>query len=292
MIALSTLPLPFVRANAAPPAADLSQRRPAFTLKFSHEKPRALDLSWSFLDFHRMPTQARSSTITGSIVLHAILVAAAILVPMWFADTLDFRTYTKTFLVGPPPPPPAPSAPTPVAARAVTRSASERLTNAKGQLFLPPTIPKKVAMLNEEPLPEEGILGVPGGVVGGVPGGVLGGILASGMFEPKTPVAPIAPEKPRGPVQVGGSVKPPRILSRQAPEYPPLAQQSHVQGDVIISAIIDAQGNIAEMKMVSGHPLLIEAAMKALRSWKFEPTYLNGQPWPVSWDITVKFRLG
>jgi len=242
-----------------------------------------------------MPAQAHSSTITSSIVLHGILVAAALLVPMWFADTLDLRTYTKTFLVGPPPPPPAPSAPSPVAARAVSRPSPARLSNANGQIFLPPNIPKKVALLNEAQLPEEAILGVPGGVVGGVPGGVLGGMLASGMFEAKAPLAPFplsAAEKPRGPVQVGGSVKPPRILSRQAPEYPPLAQQSHVQGDVIISAIIDAQGNIADMKMVSGHPLLIEAAMKALRKWKFEPTYLNGEPWPVSWDITVKFRLG
>ena len=91
---------------------------------------------------------------------------------------------------------------------------------------------------------------------------------------------------------VGGRVKPPRVLLRVDPVYPLLAQATRVRGVVVISAVIDAQGNPAEMRVVSGHPLLIAAAMNALKQWKFEPTILDGEPVPVSWDITITFQLG
>jgi periplasmic protein TonB len=255
---------------------------------------RTLDLNRSFLDFHRMPSQARGSMVGYSIVVHAILLAAALLAPMWFADTLDLRTYTRTMLVSAPPPP-APGAPSAAVARAAVRSTP---MYRKGQLLLPVYIPKEIATINEPQLaPEEGAVGVPGGVLGGVPGGVIGGVLGASLVEAKLPIAPVAPaaaasaETPKEPLRVGGNVKPPRILSQAAPVYPLLARRTMLQGVVVISAVIDAQGNVVEMKVVSGHPMLFQAAMKALRTWKFEPTYLNGEPWPVSWDITITFRL-
>jgi periplasmic protein TonB len=96
---------------------------------------------------------------------------------------------------------------------------------------------------------------------------------------------------PKAPLRVGGRVKPPRILQQFDPLYPILARRALVQGDVVLSAIIDAQGNVTEMKLVSGHPLLIEAAMNALRIWKFEPTILDGEAVAISMDATIHFRL-
>jgi len=71
-----------------------------------------------------------------------------------------------------------------------------------------------------------------------------------------------------------------------------LAHQAGIQGEVIISAVIDSHGNVVDMKVVSGPPLLYSAAMKALGQWKFEPTYLNGEPVAIKWNASVKFRIG
>jgi protein TonB len=73
--------------------------------------------------------------------------------------------------------------------------------------------------------------------------------------------------------------------------YPPLAKQTHMQGTVIIDAILDEKGDVIEMKVLSGPPLLIQAAVDAVRRWKYEPTYLNDQPVQVQLNVTVTFRL-
>jgi protein TonB len=259
MITLPELPPPsteaekmLIRARLAAPSA--RKPKPTAALQLSRVPPRSLDLSKSFLDSHRMPGKTRSSTVGYSIVLHALLLAAVLLVPMWFADTLDVRTFTRTLLVAPPPPP-AIAAPSAAAVRSVASSVPLRQITAKGHLLLPTYIPKEVAMINE---PQ---------------------------------VAPEVGAEPKVPLRVGGSVKPPRILQRVDPDYPILALNAQIQGNVVISAIIDAQGNVVQMKVVSGHVLLIEAAMNALKKWKFEPTIFDGEPVPLSWDVTITFRL-
>ncbi|HUI52675.1 MAG TPA: energy transducer TonB, partial [Terriglobales bacterium] len=78
---------------------------------------------------------------------------------------------------------------------------------------------------------------------------------------------------------------------RVEPRYPPLALATHLQGVVIIDAVLDENGNVVEMKVVSGHPLLLDAAVNAVRQWKYQPTFLNDQPVPVQLNITVTFRL-
>jgi protein TonB len=149
-------------------------------------------------------------------------------------------------------------------------------------------------MLNEAPLPPEpDSSGIVGGIPGGLGGGVMGGLL-EGIKGPEAPAAPpvrAAVEKPRNPVPVGGDVRPPRVIFQLSPEYPILAQQAGIQGEVIISAVIDSHGNVVNMKVVSGPPLLYLAAMKALAKWKFEPTYLDGEPVAIKWDVSVKFYI-
>ena len=125
-----------------------------------------------------------------------------------------------------------------------------------------------------------------GGVEKGVLGGVIGGLRT-------TADAPLAPKeaKPRAPVRVGGRVREPRLISRVEPKYPALARQTHIQGAVVIDAVLDESGNVVEMKVVSGHPLLLQAAVDAVKQWKYEPTYLNDVPVAVQLNITVTFRL-
>ena len=165
---------------------------------------------------------------------------------------------------------------------------------ARGKLFAPTVIPKQVAEIKEAPLEPESFIGVEGGVPGGVPGGqmggVIGGVLGGVLSTAAKPVVP-APAK-AAPTRVGGRVKAPRPIFQPAPEYPPLARQARIQGQVEIDAILDEQGNVIEMKVVSGPPLLYQAAQEALRKWKYEPTYLNDQPIAVQMIVTITFVLG
>ena len=93
-------------------------------------------------------------------------------------------------------------------------------------------------------------------------------------------------------MRVGGRVRPPKALVQVRPEYPPLARQAHIQGEVQVDAILDEQGNVIDMKIVSGPPLLYQAALDALKKWKYEPTYLNDQPIAVEMIVKISFQLG
>ncbi len=110
----------------------------------------------------------------------------------------------------------------------------------------------------------------------------LGGELVSGSV--KQPAAPV--ETP-----VGGDVKPAKMISSVPPVYPSLARSQHVSGDVKIDALIDLNGRVTSMKVISGPTLLHQAAMEALRQWKYRPATLDGKPVPMHLTITLQFRL-
>src|SRR2546430_14162639 len=164
------------------------------------------DFSGAFLSANLMGSPSRKRTLTTSIVLHTILIGVPLIVSAWFTDTLDLRTYTQTLLVAPPPAAAAPSPPQSVAA--VPKQA-RRVFTSRGKLFMPPAIPRQVAMLKEAPLPPEPEgAGVFGGVPGGVPGGAIGGMLDAIRTAEALPPPPRASaEKARVPVPVGGNVQ-------------------------------------------------------------------------------------
>jgi TonB family protein len=93
-------------------------------------------------------------------------------------------------------------------------------------------------------------------------------------------------------VRVGSVLKAPRQIYFVNPEYPTLARQTHVQGIVVVDAVIDEKGNVVRARAVSGHPLLIPSALKDVLQWKYEPTSLNGQPVSVELEVQVHFNLG
>jgi protein TonB len=110
----------------------------------------------------------------------------------------------------------------------------------------------------------------------------LGGELVSGSV--KQPAAPV--ETP-----VGGDVKPAKMISSVPPVYPSLARSQHISGDVNVDALIDVNGRVTSMKVISGPALLHQAAMEALRQWKYRPATLDGKPVPMHLTITLRFRL-
>jgi protein TonB len=86
-------------------------------------------------------------------------------------------------------------------------------------------------------------------------------------------------------------VKQAKLISSVAPSYPALAKSQHVSGSVVIDALIDVSGRVTTMKIVSGPGLLHQAAMDALRQWKYQPATLNGSATPTHLNVTIQFRL-
>jgi len=224
--------------------------------------------------------------------LHIVILATLIIVPLFTTETIQLRNYEETPLVTPPAPPPPPP---PAAGRAVAphiTSKRSNLTYTLGKVTAPTAIPKTVSLDNAAAAPDLG--GVEGGVPGGVPGGQLGGSLGGVIGGTGTSV-PIPP--PRQPaakriVRVGSNIKAPRQIYSVQPEYPPLARQAHVSGTVVVNAVLDEHGNVVGAHALSGHPLLIPAALRAVLQWKYEPTLLNGTPVAVEMEVTVHFKLG
>jgi protein TonB len=242
------------------------------------------------LDENRFKTGSRTLKLLVSIVAHVTLISVPILLGLFFTDTINIKQYASMMLVAPPPPPPPPP---PATAPLIKAAPVRQRFVAGGKLFAPTVIPKTIAEIKEAPL-EPDSFGVTGGVPGGVPGGQMGGVLGGvigGVLS--TAAKPVAPPSGRpAPIRVGGRVKPPKAIIQVHPDYPPLARQAHIQGQVQIDAILDEQGNVVEVKVVSGPPLLYQAAVDALRKWKYEPTYLNDQPIAVQMIVTITFTLG
>jgi len=224
--------------------------------------------------------------------LHIVILATLIIAPLFTTETIELRNYEETPLVTPPAPPPPPP---PAAGRAVApriTSTRSNLTYTLGKVTAPTAIPKTVSSDNAAAAPDLG--GVEGGVPGGVPGGQLGGSLG-GVIGGTGTFVPIPP--PRQPaakriVRVGSNIKAPRQIYSVQPEYPPLARQAHVSGTVVVNAVLDEHGNVVGAHALSGHPLLIPAALKAVLQWKYEPTLLNGTSVAVEMEVTVHFKLG
>jgi periplasmic protein TonB len=99
------------------------------------------------------------------------------------------------------------------------------------------------------------------------------------------------PSAPAAPLPIGGDVKQAKLVSSVPPVYPALAKNQHVSGNVQVDALIDATGRVTTMKIVSGPTLLQQAAMDALKQWKYQPATLDGKPVPMHLTVTLQFRL-
>jgi protein TonB len=229
-------------------------------------------------------------TVLMSFLGQCALIGVLVLITLMFTDRLPQAQITS-FLVGPPPPPLAPPPPPPAPPKVV--KIVPRQFDA-GKLMAPKTIPKEIANIKEEELPPPSsgsvVGGVPGGVPGGAPGGVIGGII--GAVPTAAPPPPME-KKQAAPtrIRVGGNVQAANLIRKVQPVYPPLAKQARIQGTVRFTAIIGKDGTIQNLQLVTGHPLLVEAARSAVSQWQYKPTLLNGEPVEVVTQIDVNFTL-
>jgi protein TonB len=225
-------------------------------------------------------------TVLLSMALQVGLLAVLILIPLIYTEALP-KTLMSSILLAPPPPPPPP--PPPAAVQIVHVKPVAHLMDA-GKLVAPKVIPKDVKIIKEEEAPPDmgGVSGgVPGGVAGGSMGGVLGGVIGGAGSGGPPPPPKSTPKR----ITVGGNVQSAHLVNKVQPGYPPLARQTRISGTVKLHAIIGKDGTVRELQVVSGHPLLVQSALDAVRQWRYQPTLLNGDPVEVDTEIDVVFSL-
>ena len=250
--------------------------------------PRVM-FSDSLLEFGPQRKRKALATTT-SFIFNCVAIAFMLVVPLLFTEELP-KAQLLTFLVAPPPPPPPPPPAAAQPVKVVKQIQTDMLNS--GQLRTPSKIPQKVQMIKEEeaPPPMMATGGVVGGVPGGIPGGQLGGVIggivnaANSAAVPK--FIPVVPQR----VRISQGVTKGLLIHRVEPTYPPLARSARVQGEVILSAVIDADGQIQNLQLVSGHPMLVPSAIEAVKKWRYKPYLLNGSPVEVETMITVIFSL-
>ena len=225
----------------------------------------------------------RSFTLGVSLVLHSLLVLAAVVLPLLFYDMLPNEEVLKTFFVAPlevapPPPPPPPPAPGP---RSITKAPPKAELTPTTSFMAPIDVPAEIR-------PEEGLSlgvegGVAGGVEGGVPGGVVGGVVGGLLTD--------APPPPPKVVRIGGQLVAPKIIRKVTPVFPELAVQSRVSATVFLEAEVDTRGYVKTVRVLRGHPLFDDAAIDAVKQWRYMPLLLNGEPTGFILTVTVGFNL-
>jgi protein TonB len=142
-------------------------------------------------------------------------------------------------------------------------------------------------MVKEEAQPPSmaGVAGMEGnGSAGGVMGGILGGIGTG----PAPVVKAAAPKK----IVVSAGVIAGNKVGGEDIRYPPIARSARIQGTVVLQATISKGGTIENLRVLSGPPMLQQAAIQAVRTWRYKPYLLNGEPVEVETQVNVDFTLG
>ncbi|HEY7409563.1 MAG TPA: energy transducer TonB [Vicinamibacteria bacterium] len=220
--------------------------------------------------------------LVASTIIHALFVGVVLLVPLLSDEVLpEPGQVVRAFFVqpselAPPPPPPPPPA---AGVRPAPRAPAAPRPAEPARFVAPIDVPAEVR-------PEEGLDigvegGVPGGVEGGVPGGVVGGIIGG------LPTAP----PPVKVVRVGGHIRPPKLVRNVAPVYPELARMARVSGIVILEAHVGVDGYVKSARILRSIPLLDDAALTAVKQWRYQPLLLNGAPTEFLVNVTVVFHF-
>jgi len=99
------------------------------------------------------------------------------------------------------------------------------------------------------------------------------------------------PRAAAAPIVVSKGVQEAMILSKTIPVYPPIALKARIEGVVHLTALISREGMVTQLKVISGHPILVPAAIEAVKQWRYRPTLLNGVPMEVVTQVDAKFSL-
>jgi periplasmic protein TonB len=219
-------------------------------------------------------------TMLMSVGAHALIVAAVVIVPLMATGVMPRpATGVITFMPAEPAPapPPLPTPPAPVAAQSPAPNPDLAPTHMPPEIGpeLPPPVVGEVV---EGAVPS---LGTP-------TGGFGAGVNVGRDAAPPPPPVPAVPQKP---VRPGGDIREPVKVKHVPPVYPQIAINARISGRVVIDAVIGTDGVVRDARVLSGVPLLNQAALDAVKQWRYTPTMLNNVPVQVIMTVTVQFNL-
>ena len=218
----------------------------------------------------------------GSLMFQLLLLLAIVVIPLFHTDLLPKMERVTMLYLQPP--------------LAAGAEAAKIQTPKPKSTYSPTSIamPAPAHTTHEAPPPpvdttSEVIGGVPGGVVGGVPGGVLTEMLGGlrGMPLPAKTPEPTPVER----IRVAPRVAEANLINDVPPQYPPEAGRERIEGTVVLLAVIGKDGSVQDVQVVSGLPLLAQAATEAVNQWRYKPYLLNGVPVEIESRITINFTL-
>ena len=217
----------------------------------------------------------------GSLALQMLLLSAVVVIPLCHTDMLPKKEMLTMLYLQPP-------------AAAAASTAPRLRTPTPTSTYTPTSISLSAPVLERQEAPPiaDGTIGgvvggVPGGVVGGVPGGVLGEVLGSTR---SLPILAKAPEPvPIKRIRLAPRVVEANLIHDVTPIYPPEAGRARIEGTVVLQAVIGKDGSVQDVRVESGLPMLAQAAVDAVKQWRYRPYLLNGEPVEVDSRITINF---
>jgi periplasmic protein TonB len=221
-------------------------------------------------------------------------IGVMILVPLIWTEVLPkARSLDSLLTPAPPPAPPPPARPSVIRPlRAVSRRFNRNVLEA------PRVIPRQVPMIAEDAPPSPANLddrlntGLPGDALAGT-SGIAADRIGIGVPPPLPPPAKTDVKPPHEkPLLVGGKIQSAKLIKHPTPLYPAIAKSARIQGTVVLQAIISRDGTVRNLTVLrAASPLLVAAALDAVKQWVYQPTLLNQEPVEVSTEITIIFSL-
>jgi protein TonB len=212
-----------------------------------------------------------------ALAMNGALLSAMIIWPLLHPEALP-KQAMESLLVAPPAPPPAPPQ--------QTLRAQARAESVDRDLQIPSKIPHAIKQIDDAAPPSPiGVVGIDDVAGNNADSSIEG--LVNGTGHTSVIQAPPPPK-----VHLSSGVMKGNLLDKVAPQYPAIAREARVQGTVVLQATISKTGVIENLRVLSGPPLLQQAALDAVRSWRYTPYQLNGEPVEVETTVEVIFNLG
>jgi protein TonB len=249
----------------------------------------------ALLDVRAAPAM-RSGKMILSFAAHIVLLLALVLIPLFIVDGVDLHRVNRIDIVT------APEAvlqPAPPLSTPITHSPGKATAAPQAEIFVPSrAVPQASKVPAGRRTANDLELGTAPNIsvtLSADTMGAMSGIMASGSRVDVAPgpgvSSPAVSSASNVPLRVGGSIHEPRLLWQINPAYPAGVRKARIQGDVVLEAVINTKGDVVEVRAVSGNTFLFRPAIDAVSQWKYEPTILDGQAFPVRLRIIVSFRL-
>ena len=231
----------------------------------------------------------RGWTAVLSFGVQAVLLGVLVLVPLLYTDALPLRALRDYYEIPPPPGRQAP--PDRPHRQAASQPRSSNMEN--NRLVEPRQIPPNITR-TVDPVDAPASAGDDTGVVGMPPGIGRGSTALNNVLRstgPSVAPPPVVTSHPKS-IRLSGGVTEGLLIHRITPVYPRIAVMGRIQGQVLLQATIGRDGVIENLHVISGHPMLINSALAAVKQWRYRPYLLNNEPVEVETQIVVNFKIG